>query len=378
MEDGSMKRRFTRIFLGKCGITLIFFPVFILLTIGALNMTASASEYENIRDPRFTPDGKSIVFDRCLPEKYPEGCRIHVYNLETGALSYFQPPEGQEWMQASYSAQGDKVVFALKPPLDRSRTFFEQRHDNLPKTQIAVMNADGSNVRVLTDTPYFKGMPVFSHSGKKIAFVQAERLHDRPTAKTIASNWDLWELDLDTGKLNLFAGQFKFYQMGMPSYFPDDRRVLINGDTPFSQIGPDGNGRLGSSIDDYSKRYRRNKVFEVERGQVLLNAPLFLDLETTQRASLDYQGNAFFIADGGPKEGLRIRRATVNDQIDSWNFPPGPYDWGASVSGEGKMFAMIITKKGKARKQRELIILDTTTGVWRDIALPREATTINR
>src|SRR3989339_224615 len=189
MEDGSMKRRFTRIFLGKSGITLIFFPVFILLTIGALNMTASASEYENIRDPRFTPDGKSIVFDRCLPEKYPEGCRIHVYNLETGALSYFQPPEGQEWMQASYSAQGDKVVFALKPPLDRSRTFFEQRHDNLPKTQIAVMNADGSNVRVLTDTPYFKGMPVFSHSGKKIAFVQAERLHDRPTAKTIASNW---------------------------------------------------------------------------------------------------------------------------------------------------------------------------------------------
>ncbi|MES1982766.1 MAG: hypothetical protein V4443_09845 [Pseudomonadota bacterium] len=135
---------------------------------------------------------------------------------------------------------------------------------------------------------------------------------------------------------------------------------------------------FSSRLAEYNRRYKHNAVFEASRGQATLPPPLFSDLASVQRASLDAEGNVFFIADGGPKEGLKIRRANLNGQRNSWSFPQVSNYWGATVSRDGHYFIMSVTPEGAPRNLRKLIFLDTVTGLWKDIDLPNQAKQINR
>jgi hypothetical protein len=87
----------------------------------------------------------------------------------------------------------------------------------------------------------------------------------------------------------------------------------------------------------------------------------------------------FFTADGGPKEGLMIRRYGLNGQISSWPLPPRiSNDWGSAVSRDERCFVMSISTEGAPRNQRKLVLLDTISGAWKDIDLPQQAKQINR
>ncbi len=62
-----------------------------------------AGNVDTIRRINFSPDGKKIIFNRskgALPNM------IHVYDLETGDLTAFQPPAGESWSDANYSPDG--------------------------------------------------------------------------------------------------------------------------------------------------------------------------------------------------------------------------------------------------------------------------------
>lgn len=340
-------------------------------------MEISAAETNDNRDPRFSPDGKSLIFDRCSPD-YPDWCRIHVYNLETGTLGYYLPPPGQSWAQAYFSDAGDKVVFVTRPAGDHTKEIFSQRNEIFPKSQIAIMSLDGSNMRVVTNTVGYKGMPAFSHSGKKVVFAQAEKIRD--SGKTVAAHWDLWELDLETGVVGLFAGHFQFYQLGLSTYFPDDQRVLVNGGSPKSQIGgaPE---EFSSRLNEYSRRYNSSGIFMVRRGQSELEPPLFTSFSYAREARLDSQGNFFFIATGA-KEGTRIRRSGRDGRQFSWSLPPlgkeGGTFLGTAVAHDGLRFVMSVAYGDIAAKNIKLMLLDTTNGLWGSISLPHQAKQINR
>lgn len=347
------------------------------LVLGGLAMQTQAVKGDDVRNPRFSPDGKSLIFDRCDPDS-PDRCRIHVYNLESKTLGYYLPPPGQTWEHAYYSNAGDKLVFVIMPIGDRNVDLFTQRHEVLPKTQIAVMNVDGSNLRVVTNTVGYKGMPAFSHSGKKVIFAQAGTIRDE--GKTLAASFDLWEVDLETGAVGLFAGRFKFYQMGLSVYFPDDERVLLSGDSPSSEaVVASG---LAKDTWNFNRRYNNNSVFVLKRGQAVLAPPLFTDLSGARGAFLDAQGNVFFQADGGSKEGIRIRRVGVDGSRQSWSAPPHRHQqitlFGTAVSRDGRHLAMALSDGPLRSRNRKIMLLDTASGAWREVVLPREAKQINR
>ncbi|KAF0165809.1 MAG: hypothetical protein FD157_985 [Rhodocyclaceae bacterium] len=353
--------------------------VVLAIVFGVLSMETQAAEGNDVRNPRFSPDGHAVIFDRCDPD-YPDRCRINVYNVNTGTLGYYLAPPGQTWMQAYYSDAGDKLVFVTGPIGDRNLDLFTQRQEVLPNYQIAVMNLDGSKMRVVTSVLGYKGMPAFSHSGKKVIFAMAEKLRD--SGKTLAAFWDLWEIDLETGTVGLFAGRFKLFQMGLSVYFPDDERVLLNGDVPMAEslLGPKGS--LAKSYGDYTSRYNSSIVFVVKRGQTVLLPPLFTDLGSARGASLDARENTFFVADGGPKEGIRIRRSQTDGAPQSWSYPPHSHEqttlFGTAVSRDGRFIAGVLSDGPLSLRNRKIMILDTASGVWREIALPRDARQINR
>jgi hypothetical protein len=339
-------------------------------------MESIAAEQLEARTPRFSPDGKSIIFDGCNAEKFEDSCRIHVLNIATGEMKFYLPTPGQTWMQAGYSDAGDKLVFVTMPVQDRKKSLLEQRDELFLNTQIAIMNTDGSGVRVLTNNKSFKGMPVFSHDGKKILFVQSDRL--RNSGATVAAYWDLWELNLETNSLELFAGRNGFYQMGLPAYFPDDEHVLINGNAPMLSLLKVTSGTFIDRQDDYLKKYRNSQLFKVARNQKL-EPPILIEFESAQAGCLDSLGNIYFEAMFKKEgEGFRVRRSGTDSSTKNWNFPQlrsnSMNSLGMNISRDGRYVAMSLADGDQMR----LSLLDTNDGQWRELNLEIDAHQINR
>jgi tricorn protease-like protein len=175
-------------------------------------------EKDTISNLSFSHDGKKVVFDRCRDE----GCQIQVYNLETGELAAYQSPKNERWTMGKYSYDGKRIafsVFPIKPNDDL----------DLGNMQIAVMDADGKNLKKVTTGPGAKLYPIFSHNGKKILYVCAARI--RAKGKTPAADYDAWEVNLETGEQTRLT-YFEYFYMGYLTYFPDDERYIYYGELP--------------------------------------------------------------------------------------------------------------------------------------------------
>jgi WD40 repeat protein len=196
------------------------FVIFILLTL-TTSIGGCFSIFENkdtISNLSFSPDGKKVVFDRC-PKT---GCQIQVYNLETGELTAYKSPLMERWTMGKYNDDGKKITFSVIPIKITGGL-------DLGEMQIAVMDADGKNLKKVTTGPSAKLYPTFSHNGKKILYACAARI--RKSGKTPAADYDAWEVDLTTGKQTRLTF-FEYFYMGNLTYFPDDERFIYYGELP--------------------------------------------------------------------------------------------------------------------------------------------------
>lgn len=207
------KKETTNIFL-----KVLFFMVITALSITAIVGCSAILEEESISELSFTPDGKKVVFDRCRNE----GCQIQVYDLETGELAAYQSPKGERWTMGKYSYDGKRIAFSVIPIKPEGGM-------ELGEMQIAVMDADGKNFRKVTTGQGAKLYPAFSHSGKKILYARAAYIREK--GKTPASDYDAWEVDLETGQQTQLTF-CKYYYMGYLTYYPDDEKFIYYGELP--------------------------------------------------------------------------------------------------------------------------------------------------
>ncbi|WP_310438837.1 hypothetical protein [Sulfuricurvum sp.] len=317
--------------------------------------------FDDIRNPRFSPDGKQIVFDIANASFY-ERIRIYLYNLETKELSTYKAPDGQSFEMASFSDDGKKLVFITSPIGDRNSSVYKQRNEILLDYQIATMNVDGTDMQVLTSDKHLKIFPAFSHKGDKVIFAMAEKIRDK--GATPASFYNLWELDLKKGKGTMFMGKrFSFYQMGYSTYFNDDETVLMAGD------GPMDNLPNGVNFRSFSDETNNSNVYQIKRAQAELNMPILMKFLSSNNATMDKNENIYFYADE-KKEGLKLRKLGTNGQFSKWDFPikQGGTPMGMSVSKDGKYVTYCFTSSIS-----QLMLLDTNTGVWSEIVLPKTA-----
>ena len=224
-------------------------------------------------------------------------------------------------------------------------------------------------MRILTNMQGYKGMPVFSHSGKKILFAQAVHIRDSMATRKPVVDIDLWELDIATGQLSFFAGPFHFYSAGFTSYFPDDQRILVD------------------AIGEYynNKNYKSNAVHIIRRGQMHLDPPLqFPGLENTSNGVLDRFGNMFFEAMIN-NEGFRILCVTPTQETKIMPYVPstprheGVFSFSnVSVSPDGRYFAGVGIEGYPYRNESRIMMLDTKTNLWKQVILPQESKQINK
>jgi TolB protein len=116
--------------------------------------------------------------------------KIYEYDLATEKLKCLTPDSKVYTAEGSYNADGTKIVFS---------------RGNAGNVQICVMNADGSNVREVTNVKNcYNGGPFFSPDGKQIIFRSDRKEKDRlqifvintdgtgETALTDNDKWVYW------------------------------------------------------------------------------------------------------------------------------------------------------------------------------------------
>ncbi len=150
------------------------------------------------RNPAVSPDGKSVLYaDRRIYLAAAEG---PAQPITTGVALEFD---------ATWSPDGKRIAFVRSGP-DR-------------KTNIWLMNADGSEQRQLTHIPDGEGhveWPVWSPDGRQIA-VQAGVYTPQ---KSVAH---VWTVDAATGDARKLAAHEQPYQDETPSWFPDGKRLAF-------------------------------------------------------------------------------------------------------------------------------------------------------
>ncbi len=114
------------------------------------------------REPDWSPDGTRIAFSRITPT----GTELWVVDLADGAETRLTVPVGRD-EGARWSPDGTRIAFTRFPFASSGE---EPSHD------LFVMDADGSNVVQLTDTPFNELDPTWSPDGRELAFARDEGL----------------------------------------------------------------------------------------------------------------------------------------------------------------------------------------------------------
>ncbi len=169
-------------------------------------------------EPTFSPDGSRIVFT----------------SSRTGDLEIWDmKPDGTDQRQltdipgydggAFYSPDGKLICFRAGRPtgaaLEEYKELLKDDKVQPGKLEIYVMNADGTNIRQITNDGKANWCPFFHPSGKKIIYAS-----NKDSKSPRKPNFDLYLVDIESGeeKRITFDGEFD----GFPMFSPDGTKLV--------------------------------------------------------------------------------------------------------------------------------------------------------
>jgi Tol biopolymer transport system component/Zn-dependent M28 family amino/carboxypeptidase len=139
---------------------------------------------------------------------YDEHYEIYAQDLATGERVNLTNTPGYD-AEGAYSPDGSKIVFASNrrayqaPMSAQDAAMFE--HDKSYLMDIYLMDADGGNVRRLTDAPGYDGGPFFSADGRQITWRRFNRK---------GTEAEIYTMDLESGR------EKQVTRMGVMSWAP--------------------------------------------------------------------------------------------------------------------------------------------------------------
>lgn len=212
--------------------------------------SAPAMAIDLLGNLSFSHDSKQLLFSRC-GQKEPD-CQIQAYDLETGELGAYKSPSNEAWAMARYSYDGRKIVFSVIP-VNNGRL-------DLLNAQIAVMNSDGTNKKVITSGFGKKISPAFSHSGSKVLYVKMAYSSKDGVLREMG--YDAWEVNISTAEERRLTYD-QFDTMGDIAYFPDDNRILFTAgpDYPANWPTPEVLAKYQEKVSEWKSKYGSQTVF---------------------------------------------------------------------------------------------------------------------
>lgn len=297
----------------------------------------------------FTHDGKAIVFAR---RNGKQETQIQTYDLNSGELALYAPPQGELWTMPQCSPTGRQIVFVVRPPN-------EYRHPRT--TQIAVINTDGTGLRTLTNSTGYKANPALSYSGRTVLYTINESMSG-------PGKYDVYESDVKTMEEKRITN-FGFQYIRDLQYFPDGKHYSFSGDSPSILTGV-----KGSENQLYELRGRC--MYLMNFGDTKLE-PLYPFPKISRVSShllVDKKGEMFFHdprikGDGKKREDWQQWYAYSSDgkhrliaSINAWQANS------AAISPDGNKLA--VAYRTEPEDHDRIAIIAVETGQRKDLVIP--------
>ena len=254
---------------------------FLVLILSASHGYASA-EQTNFQINGFSPDNRYLSVDICSKSD----CQAILLDWRSGSFTRLEPTDPhQAWTSARFSPSGKYLVVAVKRKSDKFRT-----------AQLGVFELKTKTLHVLTNTPTHKDAPSFSPDERRLIFMYAGR--ERESGKTRFSNWDIYELDIETGKERPLTN-FKFFLIGKPFYLPDGKRFVFSGEGPkrfLDRVGID-------AYHAYQEKYQDNTIFVRSPESVEL-MPAFVNGKLSNSPRITRDGRIAYVSITNEMDGI--------------------------------------------------------------------------
>jgi Tol biopolymer transport system component len=171
---------------------------------GTLDSTIAPEEVRGISDASWSPDGKSLAFRAfSAPENPTDLSDIYKLDLDSGELQRLASDPHTE-LAPAWSPDGNHIAFARGAYTGRV---------------IAIMDPDGSNVKLLTDSAYFSDHPTWSPDGERIAFM---RFESDDGSGSGSGTYDLWVMNADGSSQTWLADSAE-----NPEWSPDGTSIVF-------------------------------------------------------------------------------------------------------------------------------------------------------
>lgn len=158
--------------------------IFVVNKDGSNPRNISNSTFNDIQ-PAWSPDGTKILFASDRNAKYGPGQYLEVYTMKTDGSQVTRLTNNDDGVDyyPAWSPDGTQIAFTSVRATNPTNYF--------QALDIWIMNADGSNLRNLTNSGYGDASPSWSPDGKQIAFITDRGRPSNPYA------WEIWIIDVD-------------------------------------------------------------------------------------------------------------------------------------------------------------------------------------
>lgn len=207
--------------------------------------------FTKVGDLSLSSDGSQILFTGCGHKDYRK-CTIYRFDRSADKLYRYIPRDERiEVIGGRYVSDSMRFIFAVIPVTKEDKRQYEDM-------QIALINQDGTGYTQLTKG---KGMKVGYKLGYDEKILVYFRGKERKSGRTMASDFDLYKLDLATNKETQLTN-LSFYGVSIPYFTPDGKDVVFGGDTPLRLPHTNNIDIVKQFEENYKQKYKENIILK--------------------------------------------------------------------------------------------------------------------